>query len=551
MMRPRSWCVKVHLMATETQNLPNDVEELKQLLVDARRELEAEQAETKRLRERLQLYLQKRFGPSSEKWDRDQFQIFNEAEDLADPTLDEAEEPESESEDAAAPEAEGKAAPKPRRPRGRRPLPEWLPRRDVIHDLSPEEKICPHDGEELKRIGEVVSEQLEYVPAKIQVIRNVRIQYACPGCEECVRLAPLPAQPIPKSMASVGLLVQIAVSKYCDSLPLYRQARIFERIGIDLSRTTMANWMIRVGELVQPVINLLRDEMLATDHLQCDETRCQVLKEAGRAAETQSYFWAQRTGSYEQPIVLFDYDPSRGSQVPKRLLEGFEGYLQVDGYSGYDAVIAENPGIIRVGCMAHARRKFDEALKAQTGGKKSAKEKRGKTKAHQGLAFTQKLYRIEKRVRGESPEVRKAAREAEAVPILVEMKAWLDAAKEQVPPRSLTGQAIAYALGQWDSLCRYVEDGRLEIDNNRIENTIRPFVLGRKNWLFSDTVRGAEASANLYSLIETAKANGLELYPYLCHLLTELPKATTVDEIEALLPTRWRPAVLSPRGIGM
>jgi len=552
-------------MDKQTQTLPTDVDELQRMLresialneslatatsaketdllsalSDARNNLREEQKEGDRLREMLRLYLQKRFGPSSEKWSEDQLQIFNEAEADLDPedAGEEVEEVGSASEDSSVP-----TKPKTPRKKGRRPLPDWLERRDVIHDLSADEKICPNDGQELTRIGEETSEQLEYVPATLQVIRNVRPKYACSKCEDGVRIAEVPPQAIPKSMASPSLLANIAVSKYCDALPLYRQAGILERADISISRTTMANWMMKIGEHVQPIINLLRDELLAGDVVHCDETRVQVLKENGKTAQSQSYMWAQRSGEAKSPVILFDYDPSRGGDVPKKLFEGFSGWLHVDGYAGYNALFDENRKIIRVGCMAHCRRKFDESIKAQSGGKKkSPKQKKGATKSHQGFAFIRKLYKIEKDVRGQSPEVRKAARQKLAVPILTELKAWLDKTKSQVPPRSLTGQAIGYMLGQWESLVRYVDDGRLEIDNNKVENAIRPFVVGRRNWLFSDTVRGAESSANLYSIIETAKANGLEPYRYLCHLLTELSKAKSVEEMEALMPTRWKPS---------
>ncbi len=531
-------------MDKQTPTLTRDIDELQQLLRDAHAvidetatKLKAEQEEGDRLREMLRLHLQKRFGPSSEKWNQDQLQIFNEAEA----------ELESEGKsDEASEEVEitaESAPPKKVRKKGRRPLPEWLERREVVHDLAAEEKICPNDGSHvLRRIGEETSEQLEYIPATLQVIRNVRPKYACPECEDGVRIAQVPPQPIPKSMASPSLLAHIVVSKYCDALPLYRQSGIFGRADIDMSRTTMATWMMKLGEHVQPIINLMRDELLSGDIAHCDETRVQVLKENGKKAQSQSYMWVQRNGSSEHPVILFDYDPTRGGDVPKNLFEGFSGWLHVDGYGGYDPLFRENGKIIRVGCMAHCRRKFDEAIKAQSRGKKkSAKQKKGATKAHQGFAFIRKLYKIEKDVRGQSAEMREAARQELAVPILADLKAWLGKTKSQVPPRSLTGQAIAYMLSQWASLDRYVEDGRLEIDNNRVENAIRPFVIGRRNWLFSDTVRGAEASANLYSIVETAKANGIEPYRYLCHLLTELSKAESVGEIERLLPTTWKP----------
>jgi transposase len=373
----------------------------------------------------------------------------------------------------------------------------------------------------------VISEQLDIVPAKIQVTRHIRKKYAC-DCGKCIKTAPLPAQPIPKSMASPGLLAHITVSKYQDALPLYRQETILQRIGVDIPRATLANWMSKAGSLVQPLINLMQDRLLHHDIMQMDETTVQVLKEPGKKAQSKSYLWLQRGGLPENPVVLFHYDPGRGAGVAKRLLAGFTGYLQTDGYDGYNAAVAENH-LIHVGCMAHARRKFSEAIKAQ-----GKTKKRGK--AHRGLTLIQKLYKIEKQARKLTPEKRHQHRQRYAKPVLDEMRVWLDQSLPQVPPSSATGKALHYLHNEWDKLIRYLDDGRLEIDNNAAENAIRPFVIGRKNWLFSDSVKGVTASANLYSLIETAKANGLEPYAYLRYLFAELPKAETVDAIEALLP---------------
>jgi hypothetical protein len=286
--------------------------------------------------------------------------------------------------------------------------------------------------------------------------------------------------------------------------------------------------MIRAGTLIQPLINLLQDRLLAYDIIQMDETTVQVLKEDGKAAQSKSYLWLQRGGPPDKPVVLYDYDPGRGAGVPKRLLAGFTGYLQTDGYDGYNAVVTKNK-LTHVGCMAHARRKFSEAVKAQ-----GKKKKRGK--AHRGLALIQKLYRVEKQARKLGPEERHAYHQQHARPVLDELRAWLDEALLQVPPTSATGKALNYLNREWGKLIRYLDDGRLEIDNNGAENAIRPFVVGRKNWLFSNSVKGVKASANLYSLIETAKANGLEPYAYLRYLFTELPKAGTVEAIESLLP---------------
>ena len=517
-------------MVIALDKLPDDVEELKSLVADQlvrneqlqtdKQVIEKKNSQLKArvltLQEQLNLALARRYAASSEKISPDQIQLFDEAE------LDAV----SENETMAADE-EIIVSVHTRHKSGRKKLPESLPRVDVVHELSAEERICPHDGAKLAEIGGVVSEQLDIVPAKIQVIRHIRKKYAC-DCGQCIKTAALPPQPIPKSLASAGLLAHVTVSKYQDALPLYRQETILRRIAVDLSRATLANWMIQAGLLVQPIINLLRDQLLDYDILQMDETPVQVLNEQGKTAQSTSYLWLQKGGPPEQPVVLYDYDPGRGAMVPLRLLEGFKGYLQTDGYAGYNAVVTAN-GLTHIGCMAHARRKFSDAVKAQGRNKK-------KGKAHQGLALIQKLYRIEKQSRKLTAEERYARRQKHASPILAEIRAWCDDSLPQVPPTSTTGKALNYLNNEWDKLIAYLEDGRLEIDNNGAENAIRPFVLGRKNWLFSTSVKGVKASANLYSLIETTKANGREPYAYLRYLFAELPKAKTVEDFEALLP---------------
>jgi transposase len=501
--------------------LPNDVESLKDLVLQQAAQVEQltaqnqhYQSQLEALYEELRLMRHKRFGPSSEK-DPGQTDLFNEAEAAVE-----------ESEVEVEPAAESK----PRKKPGRKPLPATLPRVEVVHDLAETDKVCELDGTPLKAIGDEVSEQLDIVPAKVQVIRHIRRKYACPCCQKTLKTAGLPPQPIPKSIASPGLLAQVAVSKYQDGLPLYRQEAILNRIGIDLPRATLAQWMIRMGDTIQPLINLLRDRLLAEDIIQMDETTVQVLKEPGKTATSKSYMWVQKGGPPDLPVILFDYDPSRGQQVPLRLLEGYQGYLQTDGYEGYAAVCAMS-GILQVGCFAHARRKFDEAVKAQG---KGGKAKAGK--ATKGLAYIQRLYRIETLIKDKSPEIRLQVRQQEAKPLLAEIRSWLDQSLPTTPPSSAVGKALQYLHNQWDKLIRYCDDGRLNIDNNPIERAIRPFVTGRKAWLFSDTVKGANASANLYSLIETAKANGLEPYRYLRHVFKELPAAQSLEDFEALLP---------------
>lgn len=467
------------------------------------------------LREQINLLLAKRFGSSSEQLSPDQLRLFFEPVDETEP---------------ATAEEESVEVPAHRRAkRGRRPLPENLPRVDVIHDLSNEEKVCPNDGATLELIGEDSSEQLDIVPAKVQVIRHIRRKYACPCCEQQVKTAPLPPQPIPKSIASPGMLAHVATSKYVDALPLYRQETIFQRMGVDIPRATFANWMIQCGQLIQPLINLMREQLLAGPLVQMDETPVQVLKEPGKSAQSKSWIWVSRGGPLRQPLVLYDYDPGRGRAVPQRLLDGYQGYLQTDGYKAYRQVGRQGE-ISHVGCWAHARRKFDEANKAQGRGKKPA------GRAMQGLAYIQKLYGIERALKEVTPEARQIARQEQAAPVLEQLHAWLEKSLPQVPPQSVVGKALNYLHEEWPRLVRYLDDGLIPIDNNLTENAIRPFTIGRKNWLFSDSVKGIKSGTNLYSLIQTAKANRLEPYQYLRHVFTELPKADTVEAIEALLP---------------
>ncbi|MFA5530643.1 MAG: IS66 family transposase [Thiohalomonadaceae bacterium] len=513
-------------MAVVTDNLPNDVEALKALFIqqqalvaEQQTQLRRQDAQITSLREQLNILLAKRFGPSSEKSHSDQLGLFNEAESA----IDAKDTPEATEETVTVPSHDRK---KP----GRKPLPDYIERVEVLHDLPEAEKVCPHDGTALERIGEEVSEQLDVIPAKVQVLRHIRPKYACPCCREGIKTAKLPPQPIPKSIASPGLLAHVCTAKYADALPLYRQESILQRAGVELPRATLAGWMLKLGDLVLPLINLLRDHLLGDDYLQMDETTVQVLKQPEKAPTAKSYMWVQRGGPPDRPIILFDYDPSRSQAVPLRLLEGFAGYLQCDGYDGY-AAVGRREDIVLVGCWAHARRKFDEAVKAQG---KNGKAKAGR--ATKGLALVQKLYRVETLAKECSPQERLALRQEQTVPVLNEMRAWLDKALPEVPPQSAVGKALHYVDGQWPKLVRYVEDGRIAIDNNAAERAIRPFVIGRNNWLFSDTRKGAEASARLYSLITTAKANGHEPYRYLRHVFKELPAATSVEDFEALLP---------------
>lgn len=305
--------------------------------------------------------------------------------------------------------------------------------------------------------------------------------------------------------------------------------------SIEIARATMATWMVRCGDLVQPLINLLRDKLLEAPVVHCDETVAQVLKEPDKTPQSKSYMWVQVAELQEnQRIILFDYAASRSGSVPVRLLEGFRGYLQTDGYEGY-AAIGRQPDITSQGCWAHARRKFDEAIKGQKDPKKTGK-------AHAGLALIQKLYRIEREIKESPPNDKKHLRQQRSIPILDQLRQWLERSLPQAPPKSLLGKALRYLHNQWDKLVRYCDEGYLRMDNNLAENAIRPFVVGRKAWLFSNSQKGARASANLYSLVETAKACGLEPYAYLKEVFARLPAVKTVNDIEQLLPWNINPA---------
>lgn len=516
-------------MTSIARELPEDAEALRAHALQLHHELgardekiESQAAQIRQLREYVRLLKHQRFGRTSEKAPREQLGLFNEAEVLADAA-------EKEDESAGI-----EVAAHTRSPRGRKPLPSFLPRVEIVHDLAESEKVCPADGTALVRIGEETSEQIEIIPATIQVLRHVRPKYACPACHDGVHVAPPPSQPIPKSLASPALLAHVAVSKYVDALPLHRQETILARIGVDLPRATLAYWMVRAGELVQPLVNLLRDDLLASGAVQCDETPFQVLKEPGKLATSLSYLWVQRSLARDHPVVLYDYDPSRSGRVPERLFAGFAGVLQTDGYEGYTA-LGQQPGVVHAGCFAHARRKFDEALKGMRGADRKATSRK-ESVALQGLGWIQKLYAIEKSAKDATPAERHQLRQERSRPVVDALRRWLDDALPRVAPQTLTGKALGYLDHQWPKLVRVFDDGRTPLDTNAVENAIRPFVVGRRNWLFADTVRGAHASANLYSIVETAKANGLEPFAYLRLVFTELPRASTLPDFEALLP---------------
>lgn len=498
-------------MTNEIKNLPTDPEALQKMVLSLQSQVKNLTEEKQLLIEQFRLAQQQRFGASSEGHPA-QGDLFNEAE----------------AEFDVEPEALDDVASTVKKRPARKKLPSDLPRETLIHDI--EDKTCACCGNELHQMGDERSEKLEFIPAQVKVIEHVRLKYSCRTCEKQgtstqIKIAPVPASPIPKGFATATLLSQIITSKYQYALPLYRQESLFKQYGIELSRKTMADWMMKCADLFKQLYQRLREILLQQGCIQADETTLKVINED----KIKSYMWLYCTGS-DSPthlsrqgtlpnIVLYDYQSGRAGQCAVDYLDGFTGYLQVDGYAGYEKTSAT-----LVGCWAHARRKFIEAQTAQPKGKTG--------KADMALSMIQKLYRIEISLKDKDANEKYQLRQEKTKPLLEQFYRWLE--KANVPPKSALGKAIQYCKNQWHKLIRYTEDGNLSIDNNRAERAVKPFVIGRKNWLFSNTANGARASAMLYSMIETAKANGLIPFDYIAHCLKQLSRDP--NDIDSLLP---------------
>jgi transposase len=517
-------------MTADVSKLPRDVEQLRQLVIESNALLIEANKKIVVLEEELRLARSWRYGRSTDAVeDQKQARLFNEAEDGA----AKAAETETAEQTVTVAAHERKKA-------GRRPLPANLPREEIVHDIPEAEKVCAC-GARLSRIGEEVSEQLEVIPARAKVIRHIRPKYACRACQGveteggAVKIAPPAEQLLPRSIATPGLLAYLMVSKFADSLPFYRQERIFARMGVELSRATMCSWAMEIADRLAPILDLMRARIRAGPYVQIDETRLQVLEDLGATSQ----MWVYRGGDPVSPTVVYAYHPSRSGDVPYVFLDGYRGWVQTDGYAGYEK-LGRRDGVVMLGCWAHARRKFVEVTKAAAGG----------SAAHEALEYIRRLYAVESQAESRGLDWQQLAMERaeRSVPALKEFRLWLERLRDQTPPQGLLGKAIAYTLGQWDRLERYVEHGMLRPDNNLAENAIRPFVVGRKNWLFSATSRGAAASAALYSVITTAKANGHEPYWYLRFLFDGLVRARSEAELTALLPQNVEPKALIPAG---
>ena len=531
-------------MSTPTaETLPDDIDFLKRLLLE---KIDAENKKDKIIVENSKLVAQKekriqhleqvvhylklkQYGRSSERHTDDSPQEelrFNEAEQCQDDTA-----PDSavafETPDSLTASVPGGPAKK----RGRRALPENLRREKVYHDLAPHATRCGC-GCNMQAIDDVISEQLAVIPAELYVIQHCRKKYVCPACKTNAPVtAPLPPQPLPKSNASPELLAHIAVSKFLDGLPFYRQEKIWERLDIQLPRATQANWMIGCGQRVQPLTNLLYDYHYQSNLLFIDETPVQVLHEKDKPPEGDKYFWLVAGGPPDKRVYRYHYHPSRGSAVATDLLTGFKGTVMSDDWAVY-GLVCEKLQLTHIACNDHARRKYDKAVKDLP----KNRQQHGSARAEMGLNYYKKLYAVERRISTLSSPEKCAIRQRESVPIWDAFIAWMETQLQQVTPESSLGKALHYTYKLKNKLRYYCEDGSLPMSNQVAENAIRPFAIARKNFLFYDTPEGATASANLYSLMMTAKHHGLNPFYYLAYVFKMLPLAATVEEIEALLP---------------
>lgn len=487
------------------------------------------------------------FGRSSEKQDAaevspDQRMLFNEAEVLA----------------AIAAADAAERAPIPivaherKKKSGSKVIPAQFPREIVPHDLPESEKICPHDGTPLTRMGAERAERYHFEAPKLIVKVHERYKYSCPCCRQGVKIAPLAPHILPKSMAEPSLLAHITTAKFVDGLPLTRQSQQFARLGLDLGAGTMGTWVNTIGaERVPPLINLMHEAQLAEPYVHCDETTVQVLK-SEKAPTSDHYMIVRAAGPPGRRIVIFTYAPKRNVETIKQILTGpegaYRGKLITDGLELYD-LVAEDPAFAAMtlcGCLTHCRRYYDQAAKVTElpSGQQLA---RVALKDYLGKVFFIERQLDEQRHARErsggvwSLEETKHIRQERSVPLMTGFKAWVDELSPGVPPKSALGKALGYTQSQWAKLSRFLEHPEVPAHNNRVENDIRPFAVGRRAWLFMDTQLGARASANLYSIVSTCRANGIEPLAYLTYLYERLPLATTAADLEALLPWSVKP----------
>lgn len=527
--------------ATSTPALPDDPVVLKQMIAELLATLRDRDRQCDQLRHRLDQLLRRLYGPRAEKFDPNQPWLFPE---LSQPSA--ATEPGATAPAAAATQEPASPPAKKKNGHGRRRLPDNLPRVRQTHDLNEAECACPECGSQRLKIGEEVSEQLDYQPASLFVIEHVRCTYACPKCQSHVSTADKPAQPIDKGLPGSGLLAQIITSKYDDSLPLYRLERIFGRHGLELPRSTTCGWMAACAALLTPLYALMVSRVLQSRVLHTDDTAMPV-QDPDRDRTRQARLWVY-LGDRDHPYTVFDFTPNRSRDGPQQFLDGFRGFLQADAFGGYDGIyLASQGAIIEVACNAHARRKFYDARSSDG------------NRAHAALAYYRQLYTVEHDIRaelerqattrgtplaaGEADALVTTWRQEKALPVWATFAAWLHEQQPLVLPKSPIAQAIGYTLGNWEALARYTGVGFLAIDNNAAEREMKRIAIGRKNFLFVGSDAGGHTAAVLFSMTATCHRHGIDSFAYLRDVLDRLAGGPLQgDDLTALLPDRWTPA---------
>jgi transposase len=499
--------------------LPSDPAALRQMVVGLLGEAMERERKLRQLQHWVEQLLRARYGPRRERVDENQLFMFA-AEIMA-----RAEKTPPASGETEAPPAGAKSTPQ-RPGHGRRALPKSLPRQRVVHDLGEGARQCPQCQGELKRMGEEVSERLEFVPASLVVIEEVCRKYACPkGCT--VVTAEKPMAPIEKGLPGPGLLAQVAVSKYGDHLPLHRQADIFRRQGVEISRQTMCDWMRACADLARPLYELMKQGVLGSKAVQTDDTPVPVLDPTLPRTRT-GRIWTY-VGDDDHPYTVYDYTPNRSRDGPEEFLKEFRGFLQADAYSGYDHFYKEpNRGIVEVACWAHSRRRFFEAQSSDL------------MRSTVMLAYIRLLYDVEREARDGKLDGagRGALRQEKSKPILEDIHAYLEQEQPRVLPKSPEGEAIAYTLSNWEALVRFCDDGNLAIDNNGAERSLRGVAVGRKNWMFYGSDRGGRTAAVLTSLIATAKRFTIDPFAYLRDIFERI-SSHPKNRLGELLPDQW------------
>ncbi len=513
-------------MDATTIELPDDTATLHALVLEQRQTIQQLQRLSDGLAHRLDLALRRLYGRSSERIDPGQLLLFGQAMRQAAQAMEAL----ANAQDAAASD---KTSSKPRG-HGRRPLPPDLPRHRVEHPMAPEELTCPCCDKPRVRIGEEVSEQLDYTPASLFVIQHVRPKFACPRCEDGgVVTADKPdvGQVIDKGLPGPGLVAHVVTSKYADHLPLYRLEGILSRHGVELARSTMCGWMKAAADLLAPLVNGMAARVRQSKVIHTDDTPVPVQDPASGSNKTRTARLWVYLGDDEHPYTLFDYTPNRTRDGPAAWLKDFRGYLQADAFGGYDGIYATGD-VTEVACWAHARRKFYDARNSDA------------ARAHHVLAIIRLLYDVERDAGELEAGQRLALRRERSRPLLDQLQVWLNEQREMVLPKSPMGQAMTYALNNWDALLRYTTDapgggGNLAIDNNVAERAIRPLTVGRKNYLFLGSDTGGRTAAILYSLTASAKRHGLDPFVYLRDVLATIG-ATPINQLDPFLPDRWK-----------